>query len=347
MNNLDLEKISEAIGQKLNKNIEIISAEPMGSGYHSDGFILKQEEFFIKKIKSNDLGFELPERKIYSLLVSNEMSKRNEHNPKGIGIMIENNQGKIILPDINENTEIYHIQNVIPGLDANSKNYWQMLLERKNKKEIDSQDITELEKITDLIADIHVIKYSSSDEEYLKRIYNDGLRSIITNPELTFTLLQYFSEENKILPREKHAEYVGLMLKNVYKWEDRSDRLCALHGDFWGTNLYFTKKGTFLIDFSRIPWGDPGIDIGFWIAQYVWFFYETGNLYFKDLLDKFLANYIKKTSDNEIRETVCLSLGLMGIIYTNPKFYPNINEDIAKKFMDNMWKILKEQKFTW
>ncbi len=108
MKNLNLNKVSKILTEKLGRNIELVDHESVGCGYHSDGYRLvakNGEEFFIKKFKSNDLGFELPERKIASLLVSNGMSKRSDTNPKGIGILVKNGEEKQLLPEINDNTD--------------------------------------------------------------------------------------------------------------------------------------------------------------------------------------------------------------------------------------------------
>ncbi|MFH2232579.1 MAG: phosphotransferase, partial [Patescibacteria group bacterium] len=145
-----------------------------------------------------------------------------------------------------------------------------------------------------------------------------------------------------------HGNYIGLMLNLIHKWKDRCDRLVALHGDFWGTNLFFKKDGSiWVIDYSRIPWGDRGIDIGWWLSQYLWFYHETQNEYFKELGEKFLDMYEKKSGDKEIRRAVSLALGLMGIIYISPRFYPDLNMEIGKKFFYNILEILNVNQFVW
>lgn len=351
MKNLNLKIVSELLSDKLGKELKITQFKPAGSGYHSDGFVLyadNGEKFFIKKFKSNDLGFEIPERKINSLLISNGMSKRIDSHPEGIGVLVKNKNSKEFLPEVNAETEIFHIQKFLPEYKDTSICYLDVLKEKIDKKALDDFDLNELEKITDTISEIHLQKHPSKDEQYLKDVYNDGLRNLLTNPELAIMLLQYFKDDDELLPRKMHSEYIGLMLNNIYKWENRHDRLSALHGDFWGSNLFINNNNIDLVDFSRIPWGDPGIDIGWWIAQYVWNYYQTQNQIFIELLEKFLDLYINKTGDKEIRSAVAPTFGLMGIIYVNPRFYPNRgNDDISKQFMAHVWRILKEEKFIW
>ena len=61
---MDKKSLSKLLSKKLNKDVVVTDIMPAGSGYHSDGYKLTTNvgEFFLKKIKSNDLGFEFPER---------------------------------------------------------------------------------------------------------------------------------------------------------------------------------------------------------------------------------------------------------------------------------------------
>jgi len=344
---VDLQKISLVISRKIGKSIEVVGMDKVGSGYHSDGFKLTTKgghNFFLKQIKSNNLGFEIPERRLSSLLISNNMCHRSQVKPQSIGVILENQDEFEIIPEINEKTVIYNVQE----FQSDGVSYWSLLQDRKYKLKVDEDDLVELKKINDYINKIHKIKHPYKDIGLLKSVYNDGLRSILINPELTVTLLQDFTDSHQILPTKEHGNYVGLMLNLIYKWKDRYDRLVALHGDFWGTNLFFKKNGSiWVIDYSRIPWGDRGIDIACWLSQYLWFYHETKNPYFKELGEFFLDIYVEKSGDKEIRQAVSLMLGLMGVIYISPRFYPDLNIEAGKRFFDNILEILKSNQFVW
>ncbi len=349
MKNLNLKEVSKLISKKQGKKIEITKFELIGSGYHSNGYLLHTKtgkQFFIKKIKSNDLGFELPERKVSSLLLSNAMSQRAKAHPSGIGVIIKN-KNKEFIPRIDDETEIFHVQNFIPNYKKDTINYYECIRKKRSKKKLDSTDREEMNLIVKAISKIHQQRHKNKKTKQLKKIYNDGLRNLLTNPELALMLIQSYGHDSEILPRKDHTEYIGLMLDNIYRWEDRYDRLSALHGDFWGSNLFVIDGKVQLIDFSRIPWGDAGIDIGWWINQYLWLYYETKNEYYKQSLEKFLKLYVKENNDKEIYQALAPVMGLMGIINTNPLFQPDIDIKIAKKYIDNIWRILKKQEFTW
>lgn len=350
MKTINLQKISKLLTNKLGRKININFIERLGSGFQADGFRLVSEngeKFFIKRIKQHGIGYEFPERKIGAFMISESMTKKHDFVPQPLGIIMENGEESTMMPDLTENTKIYHIQEHIPDHSHDCNSYYDGLTKKTEKKLVDDRDLAEIEKITELISKIHSHKHFSDDEERLKLIYHDSLKSIIGNPELTLFALQTFPDDSKILPRKEHGKYLGLMLDNIYHWENKHDRLCALHGDFWGSNLFINDKGAHLIDFSRMPWGDPGIDIGWWMMQYLWFYHSTKNDYYKELGEAFLQSYQEKTNDQEIKEAISIATGIVGLFYTNPLFHPDLNEKIGKKFIKNVWQILEGKRFIW
>ncbi|MBD3306337.1 hypothetical protein GF339_08025 [candidate division KSB3 bacterium] len=198
-----------------------------------------------------------------------------------------------------------------------------------------------------MITTIHARQYPSDNPALLKNIYRDSLRRILTHPELTLFFLQSFPANHPLLPRRNHQEYLGLMLEGIYGWEDRFDRLRALHGDFWGPNLCFTDESAALLDDSRIPWGDPGMDIGGWMVQYVKFYHQTGNPYFQELGETFLTLYEERTHDTEIRRALCLPMGFLGVVNLTPLLPCDLDEAARGTFLQAIYAMLRTQTFTW
>lgn len=341
------EALSKALTEKFGKPVQIKEIIKIGAGYHSDGFKAVSSDgqtYFIKRFRSNDLGFAFPERKVFSLMLSDGMAKRSNKKPLPIGIMLANKDEAKILPDITDGTEIFHIQE----FEAEGTDYFHTLQQQKDKKQVDEKDHKEIQKVVEYITSVHSIKYHFSDAARMKEAYNDGIRSVLNSPELTLMILHDFDENNPVMDRATQKEYLGLMYDIMHQWKNRSDRLCALHGDFWGANFFFKNDGgAWVIDYSRIPWGDPGIDVGWWLSQYVWLYHETKNSYFKDLGELFLKEYEQKTGDYEIRKAVTIVLGLTGLIHVFPKFYPNLDAKLGKRFLGHIMNVLKKGEFTW
>ena len=342
------EELERVLSLKLGKKIKIKEIAKIGTGYHSDGFKIitdNDSEFFLKRIKSHDVGFEFPERKIASLLVSHSMANRTNHenNIKSLGVYVHNQEFEE-MPNVNDESEIYQIQE----FGGDGKSYLQILEENIQKKTIDEKDKEEINKIIDYIVEIHKIKHPSKDKKRLDAIYNDFLRNVIGHPEYMLQLFHDIPENNIVLSPDKQGEFISLMIENMHYFKNRSVRLSAIHGDFWGANIFFKDDGNmFVIDHSRMPWGDPGFDIGLFIGSYLVSYHKTKNPYFKELGDYFIQKYIEKTGDKGVLNTMIYALGLIAVIYASPIHVPDISDETRKSVYQHIVKMLKEKRFFW
>lgn len=347
MNEINLIGFSKLLSEKFNKQIIISGVEKIGGGYHSDAFKLSTSDgefYFLKRVRSHDLGFEFLERHVMSLITSDVMGKRVKNNPSSIGVIIQGEENQIIFPEITEKTKIYHLQD----FGGEAKSYSSIIAKNIDKKFVDKEDEKLLNAIADELLKIHSVKHPSNDQNKLKAIYGDGLRSVLTNPELSIMVLSEFPNDYKILDLNGQKEIISLMFENIKTCMNRFDRLTALHGDFWGTNIFFRDNGSlFVIDFSRIPWGDPGIDVGWFIVEYIWYYHATGNPYFKDMIETWLEIYEKKSGDSEIRRFIPLVIGWIGIVRIYPRWFPDLDVEIATRFINHVKKILKNKEFVW
>ena len=348
MKDLNLEEISRLVSQKTGQTVVFTNCEETGGGFHSIGYKLTSKggrNFFLKRVHTQGLGLERPERKIFSLLTSDVMAKRAGLAPHPVGLIIKE-QEAVFMPELNEHTEVFHIQEFEPTAES----YWSRLQRRKKegKQKMDEADIRELTEVLRIITHIHAHKYPKDDIEEQKAVYNDGLRNVINNPETTFALLQELSETHPILPRKLHGEYIRHMIDIMHSRENRYHRLVALHGDFWGANLFYRPDGSaWLIDYSRVPWGDAGVDVGWWLSQYLWAYHETGNSYFKELGEWWLNAYEEKTGDKEIRRAVAYIHGVIALIMLTGYFNPDENFKGTQSYMNTVWEILRRNKFMW
>lgn len=348
MEKIDLKKISQLLSQKLGATFDVHTVEKAGSGFHSDGFKLIDKsgrEFFLKRLKSYHGGFEFPERRISSLLVSDSMARRANSSPMPVGVIVTNDDHAHFMHELDDGHIIYHVQE----FEASAKNYLSVMDERAAQESVSKEDREELAQIVDLIAGVHAVKHASEDASVRAAIYNDGIRSPIIHPELTYALLQDFADDHSHLPLPEQSRYLGLMWENVRVWKDRTDRLSALHGDFWGANVFFRHDGSvYAIDYSRIPWGDPGIDVGWWLSQYLWRYHKTGNPYFKELGEEFLNQYSAKMGDTEIRKAVTLAIGFTGLVNIYPHFHPEgLDKKLGDDFLRAVYNSLESKEFRW
>ncbi len=347
MDEINVNAIIKLLSEKTGKPVTLSKIEKIGGGYHSEGFKLSttdSKDYFIKYVRSHDLGFEFPERHILSLMVSDGMGRRANNRPASLGVVVQNEQGEIILPEITDSTNVYHLQE----FSEIGISYSEILEKNFNKKTIDNEDIKQLNAIADALIKIHRIKHHSDNKNQLKAIYDDGLRNMLINPELSVMALSEFPVDYNILNLNGQKQMISLMYENIKARMGRHDRLSALHGDFWGTNIFLTDNDeVFLIDFSRIPWGDPAIDVGWFIDEYLWYYHLTGNRYFRDLIELWFNLYEEKSGDREIRKFVPLVIGWIGIVRVYPRLFPDLDVKNAKNFLNHIKKILKKKEFIW
>lgn len=349
MNRDELNKVAKGLSVRLGRMITLVGAEEIAGGFQSDAFKLTAETgevFFLKRIKyDGEAGFEYPERHLSSLITSHGMGKRAGIGPAPVGVILVRKDEVVAIPEVDEHTTLYHAQTFAEALGPS---YWSLLNGRRSKSVVDADDRRETETIARLMVSIHHGKKPSSDPRVLKTIYKDSLQSLLAHLGYFFRFLADFGSVHPFLSRRKHGEYIGMILRLIYRWEERFERLCPLHGDFWGTNIFFTSDGAATaVDFSRIPYGEPGIDIGYFVAQHLWFYHDTGNVYFKTLGELFIQLYIQKTGDKKIRETLTLPFGLLALLYCNPRFHPDNNPVSEKSFFLAVCESVRKRKLVW
>jgi thiamine kinase-like enzyme len=263
--------------------------------------------------------------------------------PASLGVVVEGN-GVEFLPELDEKSEIYHVQEY----GGKGTSYVDMLDRKMGKTEVDSEDKKEIEKILDFIVPLHKTRHPSTSKKKLVAVYNDSWRNVIGHPEYLLQLLHDLPDDTKVLNPKEQRELLVLMFDNIRHFKNRPDRLSAIHGDFWGSNVFFRDDGTvYVIDYSRTPWGDPGYDVGIWMSQYL-FRYHLGNKrYFKSLGNYFLNRYIERTGDKEIVRTMVNTLGPVAAIYASPTYIPGLDDKVRRSFYDHVTEILKRKEFFW
>lgn len=219
--------------------------------------------------------------------------------------------------------KVYHIQ------DFKS---WNILIDRKFLNE---QNIL---KIAKKIWTLHNLwkKEINFDDAYKNILYKKSFRKIITHQETTFSIYEWWiswiTTDTKILQdliKKMIDVYFDVLV------DSDSSRLTYLHGDFWNGNFIENYDDVYFIDFSRIPYGEPWIDVWTFVANLeLWALVENDDtlLRFKKL---FLDEYIKVTGDNNIEKYFSLSRLWVLFLHFSPLLqkFLNWSDEIKEKIL--------------
>lgn len=109
-----LSLLAGLIAEKTGVHSPIKSMAAAGAGFHASGYRVALEDgrtYFLKRITSNLNGFEIPQRKLNTLSVSHYMASHAGVPPLSLGVAVENASTLAWLPQVDEQTVVYHLRN--------------------------------------------------------------------------------------------------------------------------------------------------------------------------------------------------------------------------------------------
>ena len=147
-------------------------------------------------------------------------------------------------------------------------------------------------------------------KEVLERFFSNN-ETLLSVYEIWYSKSEY---------EELGWKIFNLMLKRYKEFikTEKINRLTTLHWDFWYDNVIIWKDDVYFIDFSRIPYWDPAIDIGRFIWEPVLRYGLFEDKKWKSVVNKFLQKYIEITKDKDIIRYIDISLLWVFYINTSP-----------------------------
>ena len=291
--------VMKDIKQALNKflNEEIIEIKKFEAGFLSNWFkiIWKNKTYFARCLKDEYLWYLYKNEDYCNFSISDKMINNAKSWIKSYWVIKYNNKS-------------YHITDFFE---------WKTL----SLEDINENNIV---KIADKIWQIHKnwnTNLQNLSQDNKKILYNRSVREVITHSETVFSTYETRIVNTK--DEDFFKEYIWKMLDTYFNYVQWNyfDRISYLHGDFWQWNIMQDKNENIaFIDFSRIPYGEPGIDIWRFLAQFqidsiINFENKEKN---DNLQTIFLENYIKITQDRNILNHIKLWQLWVGFINLSP-----------------------------
>jgi thiamine kinase-like enzyme len=260
----------------------INSIEVLADWYLSTAYVARGEKYsyVVRTNKWSVSGYEYP----WDIETSYKISHFMQHNASPINSV--KSYGVVALDNV-----YYHVQQYVPWV-------------AKDILEYDESDII---ASATLIAEIHTY-WKQLTPENSPVLYYRWRREYLWHHETILSLREQEERKSHLYHLRKKIvdafwnEYVT-MTQEV----DIQHRITMLHWDFWHNNILFSDKKPYLIDFSRIPFWDPGIDVGHFIANLDTSYFITKDIKFLKMKKTFFDTYRTITWDDKIEKYCYMS----------------------------------------
>jgi len=319
---LDSSQIFQSIA---NHYSEPISFTRVGNGYHADGFIgtSPNGQIFARQMNSLGFGHDLPSDRLKSMLESRESLP---HGLKTHAVLLFGSDGTVT--EVPPFSEVVTIADVLPS-DAY---HLGTILRTPAQTPVEVDDIVEKAQsiasvMTDVMADIHATKFEG-DNLHATSLYRRATAAIIHDPELTAGVIDFADPPTPWMSHHEGVLLVADMEKARRAYGVHPERVSQIHGDFWTNNAYQRTDGTLYITDPRLTWGEPAIDAGWVIGEFLMQdIVRSGsfNRDFTQTIQRAMHAYVEKTGDTDIYAYMHLPYAFQTL--AEAAFTPGIRDD--------------------
>jgi tRNA A-37 threonylcarbamoyl transferase component Bud32 len=197
--------------------------------------------------------------------------------------------------------------------------------------------------LSDYLAEVHSVKREAP------WLYARRIRELVGHGECIMGLLDSYPLE---LDFVNETELIELERDCViWRWrlKRKAHRLSQVHGDFHPWNVLFREGVDFtVLDRSRGEWGEPADDAAAMTVNYLFYSLQKhGKLsgVFERLFKLFWKNYLQKTLDQVILETVQPFYAWRALVVASPLWYPHLEKSVRVKLLNFARNVLQTGKF--
>ena len=331
------------------KDTKVKAIEQIKGGFISNAYIVNVEKggqeikIFVKDQSKNAWGSERLSDIYTNYLNSDLAAQENTLSPKVFGSFVYFDNNIIPIQNIS-NGKIFQIQECVSG------NNLYGLCQPIVSDEIHNREIELGEKIAEILANIHSHKHPIG-EGVKSNEYSRSLRDVITHPELTLNIFQNLLQNSDVLQGDFRYAYLVEMIKVAEYFSKFKERNSLVHGDAWHANFLVNGSDLYLIDFSRLVHGEPGIDVGHFYVVCLQLALIQKNDYHINMAKAFLSKYIQITKDKFIKESMVTYIGFTGAVCVVEDFYPEASMDDRQKIISYVYRCMQNKKIieveTW
>ena len=206
-------------------------------------------------------------------------------------------------------------------------------------------DIERTEALSTYLAEIHANRHDDP-ELYLRKI-----RDTVGHGECIMGLTDSYPDDLDFVTWGDLCEIEKKCVDWRYKIKGRAHRLCMTHGDFHPWNIMFRQGVDFtVLDRSRGEWGEAADDVSSITMNYLFYSLQKyGKLAgpFQEMYELFFDNYLERTGDKELLETIQPFYVFRSLVVASPIWYPNLDPGVRTKLFNFINNILDNEVFDY
>ena len=326
------------------KKATIKKIEKIKGGYLSSAYIVTVDrggevtKIFVKEQSENKWGAERLSDIYASYLASDLAAKEQAVSPKTLGTFLTLDDQALPIQHLSEG-KLFQIQECMTG-----QNLYELCNQNIDEK-IQGREVEIGEKIAKVFAEIHSHKHHIERGSQFNE-YSRSLRDVIAHPELTLNIFHNFLQKSDVLKGDFRYAYLTEMLRIAEHFSQFTERNSLVHGDAWHANLLLNGSELYMVDYSRIVHGEPGIDVGHFYVFCLNLALTQKNDYHVRVAQAFLAKYIEITKDEFIKDSMVTYIGFTGAVCVVEDFNPTATQDDRMKLISYIYKCMQNKKIT-
>jgi aminoglycoside phosphotransferase (APT) family kinase protein len=222
---------------------------------------------------------------------------------------------------------------------VDGKEYADDLLRLRAGARLAERDLRRADALCDYLADIHRTRGADAG------LYARRIRELVGHGECIFGVADSYPPQYGPLLEQVERLCIGWR----WRFRERTQRLCQVHGDFHPWNILFREGADFTaLDRSRGEWGEAADDVTCLTLNYLFFSLQrSGRLEgdFETLWRRFWERYLERSGDRQILEVAAPFFAFRGIVMANPMWYPALDERLRRMLLDFVLNVLAEERF--
>jgi thiamine kinase-like enzyme len=322
----------------------VVSVEQIKGGYLSNAYVVDVEreghttKLFVKEQNEHKWGAERLSDPYATYLTSDIAGRESMLSPKILGTFAYSDTHMVSVQDVSQG-KLVQIQECVNGVGLLG------LCGPTVAKEIEGREIELGEAVAGLLAEVHAHKYPIERGVRFNE-YSRSLRDVIAHPELTLNIFYNFLKDSTVLSGDFRYAYLSEMMRVSEYFSQFSERNALVHGDAWHANILVDGAKLYLIDYSRIVHGEPGMDVGHFYIACLKLAHSQKSEYHIRMANAFLSKYINTTKDDFIKESMVSAIGFTGAVSVIEDFYPNDTDEDRANFISYVFKCLQNKRIT-